>query len=89
MQKHAALLDGINDESERLRKLCELNVIEQVANVCQTTIVQEAWERGHELTVHGWIYGLENGLLRDLNMLIASQDEVLLSYRRAIEDSKK
>ncbi len=84
MQKHAALLDEINDESGRLHKLCELNVIEQVVNVCQTTIVQQAWEQGHELAVHGWIYGLEDGLLRDLNICIAAQDEVSASYQTAI-----
>jgi len=88
MQKHAASLNAMDDESERLHKLCELNVIEQVVNVCQTTIVQQAWERGHELSVHGWIYGLEDGLLRDLNMCIASQDEVSASYQTAIATAK-
>jgi carbonic anhydrase len=57
----------LKDASEAENRLCELNVIEQVANVCQTTIVQDAWARGQELHVHGWIYGLHDGLLRDLN----------------------
>ena len=74
-QKHAALLAAVNDETERCNRLCELNVIEQAANVCQTTTVREAWERGQELAVHGWIYGLQNGLLRDLNVTITGSRE--------------
>ena len=64
-----ALLD-IKDETKRLDRLCELNVVEQVLNVARTTIVQTAWQRGQELVVHGWIYGLEDGLLRDLGVSI-------------------
>ena len=86
MQKHAALLDKISGESARLNKLCELNVIEQVINVSQTTILQRAWERGNGIAVHGWIYGLENGLLRDLHICIDSQEKVLESYRSAIAE---
>jgi carbonic anhydrase len=82
-QKHLALLAGI-DATERSNKLCELNVIEQVVNVCQTTIVQNAWERGQELAVHGWIYGLSNGLIRDLNVSTSRQDELASSYDDAI-----
>ncbi len=67
-RKHEALLAALSDEPERCDRLCELNVVEQVANVCQTTIVREAWERGQELAVHGWIYRLQDGLLRDLNI---------------------
>lgn len=70
MHQHEALLAKIEDEDERLDRLCELNVIEQVLNVSRTTIVQSAWERGQELVVHGWIYSLENGLLRDLGVTI-------------------
>jgi len=58
-------LEGL-DEHEMLDKLCELNVKEQVTNVCNTSIVQKIWENGGELTVHGWIYDINNGLLRDL-----------------------
>ena len=69
-QKHETVLAAASDETERCNRLCELNVVEQVANVCQTTIVREAWARGQELAVHGWIYGLQDGLLRDLNVTI-------------------
>lgn len=74
-QKHEKFLAGIGNEADAADRLCELNVIEQVANVCQTTIVGDAWERGQELTVHGWIYGLQDGLLRDLNVTVAGADE--------------
>jgi carbonic anhydrase len=65
--KHAAELDALPSE-RRLDRLCELNVIEQVANVSQTTIVEDAWARGQDLTVHGVVYALEDGLLRDLGV---------------------
>ena len=64
-RKHAAALDALPD-SAREDRLCELNVLEQAANVCETTIVQDAWDRGQSLTVHAWIYRLDDGLLRDL-----------------------
>ncbi len=83
-QKHAELLAGIDEESRRVQRLCELNVIEQVANVCQTTIVERAWAGGQELSIHGWVYGLEDGLLRDLNIRVSSQDEVDEKYRAAL-----
>ena len=85
MQKHEAVLAGIAEESERVDKLCELNIIEQVSNVCQTTIVQNAWERGQELTVHGWVYHLSDGLVRDLNIHITGQEEMVQLYRAAVE----
>jgi carbonic anhydrase len=66
-EKHAAELASLPEEA-RLDRLCELNVIEQVENVCQTTIVGDAWARGQELTVHGLVYGLHDGLLRDLGV---------------------
>jgi carbonic anhydrase len=65
-------------------RLCELNVIEQVANVCQTTIVQDAWERGQEVQVHGWIYGLHDGRLRDLDVTVAAPGEVSQRYAAAL-----
>ena len=83
--KHAALLDGISEEEGRVRRLCELNVIEQVVNVCQTTVVQEAWERGQELAVDGLIYGLDDGLLRELGICVRRQGEISASYEKAIE----
>jgi carbonic anhydrase len=69
-QEHETQLVEIDDEEKRLDRLCELNVIEQVLNVGRTTIVQGAWQRGQELVVHGWIYGLQDGLLRDLGVTI-------------------
>src|SRR4051794_20236019 len=71
-QKHEEQLAEI-DAPQRFQRLCELNVIEQVSNVCQTTVVENAWEQGQDLTVHGWIYGLDNGLLRDLNICVNSK----------------
>ena len=70
IHEHQVLLSKIADENERFDRLCELNVIEQVRNVGRTTIVQNAWQRGQELVVHGWIYGLQDGLLRDLGVSI-------------------
>jgi len=67
-QRHAALLDGLADPQQKLDRLCELNVIEQVRNVAKTTIVREAWDRGQPLFLHGWIYGIHDGLLRDLGV---------------------
>jgi carbonic anhydrase len=73
--KHRVDLDGLKAESERHARLCELNVIEQVINVSQTTIVRDAWRRGQQLAVHGWIYDINDGLLRDLNMCVTSEAE--------------
>ena len=73
--KHTEALHAIGLPELRLDRLCEFNVIEQVANVCQTTIVRDAWESGQALAVHGWIYGLADGLLRDLNVTIVNRDE--------------
>lgn len=73
--KYQQQLAGIADERGRHRRLCELNVVEQVANVARTTIVRDAWERGQELAIHGWIYGINDGLLHDLSMCIASLAE--------------
>jgi carbonic anhydrase len=83
-QKHAGRLAAETDELAAGDRLCELNVIEQVANVCQTTIVRDAWERGQELTVHGWAYGLRDGLLRDLNTTVADASEAATVYLSAI-----
>jgi carbonic anhydrase len=84
-QKHEHDLNAIQDETRRFDRFCELNVIEQVANVCHTTIVQGAWRRGQTLSVHGLIYGLQNGLLRDLNITISGADELPTLYRMALE----
>jgi carbonic anhydrase len=69
--KHEKALADLPSPSEACDRLSELNVIEQVTNVCQTTIVRDAWERGQELAVHGWIYGLRDGLLRDLDVTVS------------------
>jgi carbonic anhydrase len=79
VQKHEEVLSTL-DEEKRLDRLCELNVIEQVLSVGRTTIVQSAWQRGQELVVHGWIYGLEDGLLRDLGVSI---DGIEISHKKA------
>lgn len=83
-EKHRKHLEGPGRDARAHDRLCELNVIEQAANVCQTTIVRDAWERGQELAVHGWIYGLQDGLLRDLKMTVTSVDETLSAYGAAI-----
>jgi carbonic anhydrase len=83
-EKHDGCLCQLTDETERSARLCELNVIEQVANVAQTTIVRDAWQRGQNLTLHGWIYGLRDGLLRDLNCSANSAEEAAKAYRSAI-----
>jgi carbonic anhydrase len=84
-QKHAALLLRRDPASEAAAdRLCELNVIEQVLNVCQTTIVRDAWERGQEMSVHGWIYGLRDGLLRDLGVTVNALAETHDVYASAL-----
>jgi carbonic anhydrase len=74
-------LDAISDKEERLARLCELNVQTQVANVCHTTIAQGAWARGQELSVHGWVYSLRDGLLRDLDCSVSSSAQIAEAYR--------
>jgi carbonic anhydrase len=84
LHEHEELLSKVSDDNERLDRLCELNVIEQVLNVGRTTIVQSAWQRGQELAIHGWIYGLEDGLLRDLGISIDNDEGLATAYRGAI-----
>jgi carbonic anhydrase len=83
-EKHEESLARLGDDAQAASRLCELNVIEQVANVCQTTIVLEAWECAQELTIHGWIYGLRDGLLRDLNVTITNSAEAPAIYENAL-----
>jgi len=85
--KHKQALAMIGLSSAGVDRLCELNVIEQVANVCQTTIVRDAWERGQDLAVHGWIYGLKDGLLRDLHATVSQRDEAGAVCCAAVADS--
>lgn len=79
--KHLAELNQIEDETKRLRRMCELNVIEQVHNVCFTSIVQSAWQVGQTLAVHGWVYDVGDGMLHDLDVTMTGVDEVTESYR--------
>ena len=82
--KHRTWLDGMEDETLRLKALCELNVLEQSLNVCETTVVQDAWERGQSVVVHGWVYGLHNGLIEDLKMTVGNAGEVAAAYGLAL-----
>ena len=83
-QKHAASLRLLANEAQRADRLCEFNVIEQVMNVCQTSIAQAAWQRAQQLTVHGWIYGLQDGLLRDLKATVSGFEETVPACQAAI-----
>ena len=89
-QKHERYLGEVLPKHVRQDRLCELNVIEQVTNVCETTIVQDAWSRGQDLTIHGWVYRLEDGGLHDLGMTVGPSDDIksltsqsLLRYNKA------
>jgi carbonic anhydrase len=73
--RHRAELDALAGEEVKVNRLCELNVLEQASNVCRTSVVLEAWQRGQPLAVHGWIYGLRDGLLRDLGFCVRSAEE--------------
>ena len=75
-QKHQAQVTSLEDEELQANRLCELNVIEQVVNVARTTILRDAWQRGQSVTVHGWVYGLSNGQLRDLGISVDALDAV-------------
>jgi carbonic anhydrase len=83
-EKHAALIAGASGGERAADRLCELNVIEQVTNVCQTTIARDAWARGQPLAVHGWIYGVRDGLLRDLDMTVTAFSEVPAAREAAL-----
>lgn len=77
-------LHALEAESDQVDRMCELNVIQQVYNVSRTTVMQSAWQRGQAIAVHGWIYGLTNGLLRDLETTVDGVDQALPTYRRAM-----
>ncbi len=79
--KNQDMMDAIDDDQQRLDRLCELNVMQQVANVSHTNIVQNAWKRGQELTVHGWIYSIQDGILRKLTRPIDGIEQVDERYR--------
>lgn len=81
--RHRDILELI-PESGRADALCELNVIEQVVNVAQTTVLKDAWARGQNVTLHGWVYGLHDGLLQDLHMTVSGTDDLDALYRQAL-----
>jgi carbonic anhydrase len=85
---HEGFLAGL-PESLRVDALVELNVLEQARNVCRTTVVSDAWQRGQEVVVHGWVYGLHNGLLEDLQITAKSLDDVGLAYDTALAQLKQ
>ncbi|MDA1081659.1 MAG: carbonate dehydratase [Gemmatimonadetes bacterium] len=82
--KHRALLQRAANPDAGADRLCEANVLEQARNVCGTTIVQDAWARGQSLTVHGWIYGLHDGRLRDLGFEASCAAEIETAYEKAV-----
>ncbi|MGH7785767.1 MAG: carbonate dehydratase [Candidatus Binatia bacterium] len=81
---HRAILDALPDDTARADALCALNVVEQVINVSQTTVVQDAWARGQHLELHGWVYRLQDGRLRDLQMTAVSAAELAAGHQRAV-----
>jgi carbonic anhydrase len=83
-QKHAALLEQF-EPAQRSERLCELNAIEQAENVCLTTVVGDAWARGQSLTVHGWVYSLHDGRVRELGMDVDSPESLESAYVHALE----
>ena len=84
LQKHRGLVEALEQPSLRHARLCELNVIEQVLNLCQTTVVQDAWDRGQPLAVHAWIYSLHDGRARELGDGVASRDALAATYAQAL-----
>jgi carbonic anhydrase len=82
--KFRTQLEAVDDFKARLDRLCELNVVEQVLNVSETTVLRDAWARGQDITVHGWIYGVADGLLSDLNVSVSQEAEALECYSEAV-----
>lgn len=78
---HQDKMDSLSDEKERFDLLCELNVVEQVSNICHTTIVQNAWKSGQELAIHGWIYRIKDGILKDLDVCTTNLDAISDTHR--------
>jgi carbonic anhydrase len=87
--KHLPWLDELPDQAMRHAALCELNVLDQALNVGQTTVLHDAWSRGQPVVVHGWVYGLHNGLLEDLRMTADSPAELAPAYERAVAAVKE
>ncbi len=80
-RKNQPEIDAIDDLAQRQARMCEINILEQMANICYTTIVQNAWQRGQELAVHGWVYGLADGLVNDLGVIIDNAEQLPEAYR--------
>ncbi|MFN0057384.1 MAG: carbonate dehydratase [Planctomycetota bacterium] len=78
---HRVELDAISDAEQRENRLCEANIAAQVANVCRTTIVQDAWRQGRQLVVHGWVFSVGDGLLRDLDICVEREEQIPEIYR--------
>ncbi|SIS89516.1 carbonate dehydratase [Neptunomonas antarctica] len=78
--EYREILDAETDEDKRVDRLCELSVQRQVTNICHSKVVQRAWKSGHELTVHGWIYSIEDGIIKELNVDISSLDDIPAIY---------
>lgn len=87
--KHRPWLNRIADETARLRALCELNVLEQVLNLCRSTVVRDAWARGQQLMVHGWVYELGNGLVNDMCLSVNAPEAMHPAYEQALADLKQ
>jgi carbonic anhydrase len=87
--QHAEEVDRLDSETKKVDRMCELNVIEQVKTVTHTTIVQDAWARGQQVSVHGWVYGLDNGLVNDLGVHIDSPSQVSPPFRFARANNGK
>lgn len=84
--RHQPILNAIPDVQDRIDRLCELNVVEQVGHVCQNNIVQEAWHRGQPLTVHGFVYDVADGLLRDMGLSIAGEADRERIQRSSLDE---
>jgi carbonic anhydrase len=86
-ERHQSRLAALERDDARIDRLCELNVVDQVRHVCETTIVRDAWQRGQRLTVHGWIYDVADGLLRDLGCTASTAEELAQAYERSTTDA--
>ena len=89
MSKHERILSKVEGLTAKWDRLCELNVVEQVLNVCQTTVLQEAWGRGQDVAVHGWVYGIEDGLIHDLGFSVTNEEELAAAYRNATSEERQ
>jgi carbonic anhydrase len=83
-ERHQELFTRAMTDAQSIDRLGELNVLEQVVNVCRTTILSDAWKRGQAVTVHGWIYSLKDGIVRDLGMAVAGEGALTAEYDRAL-----